>query len=102
MRIYPLWLCIFVFLPLLIIWLFEFKKLRKYGKVILLAEIGSFVFATPWDMIAVKDKIWYFTEPHILGIWLFGLPIEEYLFIIFVALLFVSITLLIWERWGTS
>ncbi len=102
MRIYPLWLCIFVFLPLILIWLFEFKKLRKYGRVILLAEVASFIFATPWDMIAVKDKIWYFTEPHILGIWLFGLPIEEYLFIIFVALLFVSIVLLLWERWGES
>lgn len=97
---YLLWLLIFVILPLTILWIVKFGELKKYKIVFMLAPIGSAIFSIPWDYIAIKEKIWYFKEPHILGIWLLGLPIEEWFFIIFVTLLFSTITVLLWNRYG--
>lgn len=99
---YLIWLLIFVILPLIILWIWKFRDLAKYKKVFFLAPVGSLIFSIPWDIIAVRENIWYFREPHILGIWLFGLSIEEYLFIIFVTLLFSSITVLLWKRLGVK
>jgi lycopene cyclase domain-containing protein len=99
---YPLWLLIFVILPLSILWVIKFKDLKQYRIVFFLAPIGSIIFSLPWDYIAIKEKIWYFTKPHIFGIWLLGLPIEEWFFIIFVTLLFTSITVLLWKKYGVK
>jgi lycopene cyclase domain-containing protein len=99
---YLIWLLIFVILPFIILWIWKFRDLIKYKKVFFLATIGSLIFSIPWDVISVRENIWYFRKPHILGIWLFGLPIEEYLFIIFVTLLFSSITILLWEKLGVK
>lgn len=99
---YAIWLLIFVILPLVILWIIRFKDLKKYKIVFFLAPIGSIIFSLPWDYIAIKEKIWLFTEPHIFGIWLLGLPIEEWLFIIFVTLLFSTVTTLLWEKFGRT
>src|SRR3989344_6039727 len=80
---YLFWLLIFVILPLIILYLLNFNYLKKYNFVFLLAITCSLIFAFPWDLIAIYENIWYFTEPQILGTWFLGLPIEEYLFIIF-------------------
>lgn len=100
MRAYPLWLLLFLILPLGLIWTFQFRTLMRYRWPLLLTGIGCLAIAVPWDMLAVKDHIWYFSEPYILGVWLFGLPIEEYVYILFVALLSASVTVLAWERYG--
>ena len=68
----------------------------------LLVVIGSIIFSVPWDYIAIRERIWYFTEQHIFGILLFGLPIEEWVFIIFMALLFSTITALLMEKYGVK
>jgi lycopene cyclase domain-containing protein len=97
---YLLWLLIFVFSPLVILWIIRFKDLRQYKIIFFLAPIGSIIFSFPWDYVAIKERIWYFTEPHIVGIWLLGLPIEEWLFIIFVTLLFSTATILLYKKYG--
>jgi len=97
---YPLWLLLFLILPLALIGILKFQTLRKYWLALTLTAIGCLAIAVPWDMLAVKDHIWYFSEPYILGIWLWGLPIEEYVYIFFVGLLCASVTILVWERYG--
>ncbi len=99
---YPLWLLISVISPLVLLWIFRFNLLIKYKEALILAPIGSLIFSVLWDYIAIKEKIWYFTESHIFGIWFLGLPVEEWIFIIFVTLLFSSITVLLWEKYGVK
>lgn len=97
---YLLWLFFFVLLPLSALWLWKWYALKSYAFLLPLTAAGSILFSFPWDYIAIRERIWYFTEPQIIGIWLFGLPIEEWLFIVLVTWLFSSITVLLWERYG--
>jgi lycopene cyclase domain-containing protein len=43
------------------------------------------VFAA-WDLIATARGHWSFAEEYVIGIWLLGLPVEEWLFFIVVPL----------------
>jgi lycopene cyclase domain-containing protein len=95
-----MWLSIFVFLPILGLFVFFGRRLLKYWRVIGLSIIGALIFSVPWDIISVKEHIWYFEEPYIVGWWYAGLPLEEYLFIIFVTALFAMVSVLAWERYG--
>ena len=97
---YLVWLGIFVALPLFVLWGLNFSYLKSHIKVFLLTIAGAIVFAFLWDLIAIKEKIWLFEEPYIVGTWLLGLPVEEWLFIVLVTVLFTSATLLFWRRWG--
>ena len=97
---YRLWLLIFLTLPLGLIWCFRFQRLMQYRLVLTLTSLGCLALAVPWDILAVKDHIWYFSEPYILGVWMLGLPIEEYVYILFVGLLSASVTVLVWESYG--
>lgn len=97
---YPLWLLVFVVLPIIIIWVFKHKLLINYYKVIILAIIGSAIFSLSWDYIAIQERIWFFEKPYIFGVWFLGLPIEEWAFIILVTLLFGSITIVVWDKYG--
>ena len=97
---YPLWLLLFLTLPLALIWISKFQTLMKYRWALLLTAIGCLAVSVPWDILSVNDHIWYFAEPHIVGVLLVGLPIEEYVYILFVGLLSFSVTILLWERYG--
>jgi lycopene cyclase domain-containing protein len=97
---YLLWLFLFAVLPLVCLWAVYIDVLRRYWRAIFLAPIGSLIFSFPWDYISIHEHIWYFQTPHIAGFWMFGLPIEEYLFIVLITLLFASIAAVVWSRLG--
>jgi len=99
---YPLWLLLFLTLPLALIWIFKFQTLIRYKLALTLTTIGCLILSVPWDILSVNDHIWYFSKPHIVGVWLLGLPIEEYVYISFVGLLASSVTILIWESYGVK
>jgi lycopene cyclase domain-containing protein len=63
-------------------------------KILLLSLFILFLIAILWDQLSVRLGLWSFSQNEIIGS-LFGLPIEEYLFFIFVPLLSVNIYLLI-------
>lgn len=65
-------------------------KLKKLAVALFLL----FVVGVIWDQISVRLGIWSFSQDKILGN-LFGIPIEEYLFIIFVPLFTITIYTLI-------
>lgn len=102
MPTYIIWFVIFVIIPLVFLWSVYFQTLLKYKKVFYLCIIGSIIFSFPWDYIASHEKIWYFTKPYILGIVFFGIPLEEWLFYTFVTILFASITVLLWGKYGVK
>jgi len=92
---YLTWLLIFVWLPTLLLWITNFHTLRLYTKTLSLCIFFALVFSTPWDYWAIKTKIWVFPQDTNLGIWFGGLPLEEYLFIIFVTFEVSTLTLVL-------
>lgn len=92
---YLWWLLLFCALPLTALWILYFDILRRSVRILVLAIIGALLVSVPWDVISIQERIWFFETPHILGVWLLGLPIEEWLFIIIVTALFASITLVL-------
>ena len=53
-----------------------------------------FIVGVIWDQISVRMGIWSFSQDMIVGN-LFGIPIEEYIFIIFVPLLVITVYTLV-------
>ena len=100
MAAYLNWLIIFVIVPLLALWIIDFKILIKYKLAVLFAVVGSVLWVGSWDIKAVKQGIWYFNDASLVGIWYKGLPLEEWLFMVFVAALFATITILLWKKYG--
>jgi lycopene cyclase domain-containing protein len=99
---YPIWLALFVILPLALLWAFARHTLMKYARMLGFTVLGCLAVSVPWDILSVNDHIWYFQQPHVLGIWLLGLPLEEYVYIAGVGLLACSVVILLWERYGKA
>ena len=38
----------------------------------------------PWDAVFTQNKVWWFSHQHVLGLYLWGLPLEEWLFFIII------------------
>ena len=53
-----------------------------------------FIIGVIWDQISVRLGIWSFSQDKIIGN-LFGIPIEEYIFMIFVPILSIMIYTLV-------
>ena len=85
-------LTVFVVVPNIILSYLNRKRLRP--KTVLLSLLCLFVIAIIWDQISVRLGIWSFSQTEIASSFL-GLPIEEYLFFIFVPLLSINIFLLV-------
>jgi lycopene cyclase domain-containing protein len=61
----------------------------------LLLSLGFlFCIAVLWDQLSVRMGIWSFSQNEIVGS-VFGLPVEEYLFFLFVPLLSINVYVLI-------
>ena len=67
----------------------------QYKRVFIYCIIWSLVFSIPWDIWAVRTQIWHFPSDTNIGLWIGGLPLEEYFFMIFVTLLVSTVVLLI-------
>ncbi len=94
---YIYWLLIFVWLPLVILWLFNWKYLLQYKKIFLYCTIWALIFSVPWDIWATQSQIWKFPAGSHIGLTIGSLPIEEYLFIIFVTI-FISTLVLVLRK----
>lgn len=74
-------LFIFTVVPIVIL-VFLLKKYLDaiYIKWLLVVSIIAFIATSGWDNYAVYCGIWHFPEDKTLGIKLFYVPVEEYLF----------------------
>jgi len=100
MLVYLKWLTIFLWLPLLILWATNLRTLWQYKRTISFCVFWALVIVFPWEYWAVHTQIWIFPPETNLGILLGGIPLEEYLFIVFATILVCTITLLFRERVG--
>ena len=63
-------------------------------KYLFISLLILFIIGVIWDQISVRTGIWHFSQNEIIGNFL-GMPIEEYLFIIFIPLLAINIYILV-------
>jgi len=92
MYLYIVLLLIFAIIPSL--FLLYIVRDRIVFKNLVISLFIFFVIGVTWDQISVRAGIWRFAQGKIIGD-LFGIPIEEYLFIIFVPLLVITVYTLI-------
>ncbi|MCX6667278.1 MAG: lycopene cyclase domain-containing protein [Euryarchaeota archaeon] len=92
MYIYITLMLIFAVIPSII--LLYILRDRIVLKNLAIALVILFFIGVIWDQISVKLGIWTFSDDKIAGN-LFGIPIEEYLFFIFVPLLVIAVYTLI-------
>jgi lycopene cyclase domain-containing protein len=92
MYLYLQLLCVLVILPNIAL-LFLNRK-RIHLKSLGVALLMLFFIAVLWDQLSVRMGLWVFSQNEIVGN-LFGLPIEEYLFFLFVPLLSINIYLFV-------
>ncbi len=96
---YAVWLALFMGLPLLLLmrWRALFWLRRR---ALALAVVGSLAGGWAWDALSVRLGIWFYRPDDILGVWIVGLPIEEWLWIIGVTVLFGLTAIVILEQQG--
>jgi lycopene cyclase domain-containing protein len=92
MYLYLLLLVIFVVIPNIIL---LYLNRKNFTAKVLLFSLGVlFLIGVVWDQISVRLGIWSFSSDKIVGL-VVGLPVEEYLFFVFVPLLAINIFVLI-------
>ena len=89
---YIILMTIFAVIPSLILLYILRNRINLKNLVISLFIL--FIIGVIWDQISVRMGIWSFSEEKIIGN-LFRIPIEEYIFFIFVPLLVISVYTLI-------
>lgn len=92
------WQLLLAWVPTLVIFLFFWRTLIRYGKVYGLCIAGSFLFATPWDYWATHSWLWHFSPDLTINKHFLGLPLEEYMFFVSFTVLYVSIAIILWQR----
>lgn len=94
MPAYTLWIILFLIIPVLGIGIARFTLLKAYWRIYLATLGGAFLVSVCWDAISYGKRIWYFPETSTLDIAFVGIPLEEYVFLILMSVLFTSITIL--------
>jgi lycopene cyclase domain-containing protein len=92
MYLYLQLLFLFVVIPNVILLYLNRKKIHPRSLIVGLLVL--FLIAVLWDQLSVRLGLWTFSQDEIIGD-LFGLPIEEYLFFLFVPLLSINIYLFV-------
>lgn len=94
------WLTIYVWLPLLVLWVTDLRLIWEHKKTLIGCAILTLGFGVPWDIWAVAHGMWTFPSTSILGVYFLTLPIEEYFFMIFIALLISTTALILRKHFG--
>jgi hypothetical protein len=80
---YLRWHIIFVFLPSILLWAFNWRYLIRYRRTIIAISSASLLWGWVFDFIASPVlKLWFYN--HNFNQYFLGLPLEEYLFLLFV------------------
>lgn len=95
---YLLWLALFIGLPLLALWRWQGTLVARRWQALAWTLLGALLFGWWWDGLAIQIGIWFYAPDKISGLWLGGMPLEEWLWIGGVVLLFGSLTIVLKER----
>ena len=98
---YLLWLLLFIFLPLFALGVWQRRVWRQWRALGLILA-GALVGGWAWDALSVRLGVWFYAPGNIVGVWIAGLPIEEWLWVAGVTLLFGAVTVALMERTGVG
>ncbi len=99
---YLTYMLIFTGVPIVILWTFNFRFLKKNLKIILLNAFIALVYLQLPNIIAHLWDAWFFNQEKVLGIWIFNFPIEDLLYEILVAIAISSgvLTFIYFQKHG--
>lgn len=92
---YIRWLTAFVWTPEIVAVSIYRDVFVNHWRIFPAVIIITLAIGIPWDYFGIKEGVWFF--PGIMGIWIFGIPLEEYLFFVSIAILGVLTTLIFYE-----
>lgn len=95
---YMYWLLLFIGLPILLLSTVQFRRLWQQRRALAWTLVGAGIGGWAWDALAVRLGAWYYKESNILNVWIGGLPLEEWLWITGVSLMFGIVTVIFKER----
>ncbi|MCL4390076.1 MAG: hypothetical protein M1484_03890 [Patescibacteria group bacterium] len=96
---YLQWLEIFFGIPIILFLLVDYHIFWDHRKIFLRIWIGSFIFAFPWDILAVARKAWEFPQ-GLIGINIINLPIEEFVWGAMFTVIVCYLTILLVKQQG--
>lgn len=99
---YMVWLLLFIGLPLGILWGRWGRAIWRRRRGLAWIVLGSLLGGWVWDALAVRFGLWYYDPAHLVGWWFLGLPLEEWLWIVGVTLMFSALTIVLAERAGLA
>lgn len=78
----PLYFILEIF-SFIVPFIFSFEKKLQFYKnlssIIISISINAFLFIV-WDFFFIQYNVWWFNKDYLIGIYVFGIPIEEILF----------------------
>ena len=95
---YLIWLGLFIGVPVALLWARWPREIWGRRRALGWTCAGALVGGWIWDGIAIQAGVWYYDAANIAGVWFLGMPLEEWLWIVGVALLFGSVTVVWMER----
>lgn len=99
MPVYLIYLSIFFLPPVLVLgWLLR-DRWPHVKRTVLWSLLFTFTFGLVWDWFAVQTGLWRYDSAPTIGIWFYGLPIEEFIgFYVLGTLLIIGVPLVLIER----
>jgi lycopene cyclase domain-containing protein len=99
MPVYSLFLLIFFAVPGAILAMLLRRELVNYKRTILWCYVFVYTAGLLWDWLSHKTGLWRYDSAKVIGIWLDGLPVEEFVgFYLLGTFLIIGITLVIRKR----
>lgn len=95
---YMIWLALFVGLPLAVLAAAARSRLWRQRRAIAWTLAGALAGGWAWDAGIVTLGTWDYDPNNILNLWIAGLPLEEWLWIAGVTLMFAALTIVLEER----
>ena len=95
---YMVWLALFIGVPLLVLALAARGALWRRRRAIGWTLAGALLGGWAWDAGIVRLGAWYYDPTKIVNVWIVGLPLEEWLWIIGVTLMFGALTIVLEEK----
>jgi lycopene cyclase domain-containing protein len=79
MPVYAVYLLIFFFIPVVMLFLLLRTELARYKRTLFWCFVFIYTIGVLWDWLSVRTGVWRYDSAPTLGIWIDGLPAEEFI-----------------------
>jgi lycopene cyclase domain-containing protein len=94
MPVFLIHLLVFFVPPVLVLgWLLR-ASLRRYKRTLLWSLVFVCTMGAVWDWLSVRTGVWRYDSAPTLGLWVAGLPVEEFVGFYLVGTLFMALVIL--------